>query len=150
MPSAELPPFDQDDFENEILSHLIFNQNVESEMEQMEIIVRELCAPLPPDHPARLEKLLNVLEFKEAIKLYLILPAGSVTSKDLSPRSKLQPFILDFIEDARDLLKMTRDQIFDTVLSHKSAETAKEFEEALQLELENKVKESQLQGQEDC
>ena len=56
-------------------------------MEQMEMIVRELCEPLPVDHPLRLEKLLNVLEFKEAIKLYLILPEGAVTSKDLSPRS---------------------------------------------------------------
>ena len=108
-PSAVLPPFDMDDLmDNQILHYLIFNNEEKSDKKRMETIVREFCPPLPSDHPTRIEKLLNVMTYKEALKLYLILPRGAMTSQDLTARSKLRPFIVDFIEDAFDKLKMSR------------------------------------------
>lgn len=108
-PGAVLPPFIMDDLnDNQILYYLIFNNDEKSDKNRMEAIVREFCPPLPSDHPTRIEKLLNVMTYKEALKLYLILPRGAITSQDLTARSKLRPFILDFVEDAFDLLRMSR------------------------------------------
>ena len=80
-PSAVLPHFDMDDLmENEILRYLIFDDSKKSEKTLMEMIVREFCPPLSSEHPARIEKLLNKMNFKEAVQLYLILPVGTITS----------------------------------------------------------------------
>ena len=118
-PSALLPHFDMEDLmENEILQYLIFDDSVKSEKNRMEMIVREFCPPLSNKNPARIEKLLNVMNFKEAMKLYIILPAGLMTSEDLSSHSKIKPFILDFIEDARDLIKMEKKDILQILLEH--------------------------------
>ena len=78
--------------------------------------MRGFCPAVPKDHPSRLEKLLNILDMNSAIKLLIILPKGSLTSEDLSSHSKLKPFILDFIDDARELLDMSSSEILDILL----------------------------------
>ena len=69
----------------------------------MEIIVREFCQVSSSSDPMRIEKLLNILEYVEALKLVLALPEGTLVSGDLSPRSNIKPYILDFINDERQL-----------------------------------------------
>ena len=107
----------------------------------MKVIVSEFCPPLTKDHPARLEKLLNILNMDDAIRLYMVLPKGSLTSEDLSARSQLKPFILDFIEDAREILRMTAGEILDFLLEQleKSSDMNK-LEETLQTKLEQMLK----------
>lgn len=111
---------------------------------RIEEIVREFCPPLPPNHPARLEKLLNVLSYQNAVKLYLVLPPMALSSEDLTPRSKLKPFVLDFIDDARKMLQMPRQEIFDTLMSlgqiDKRETNLASFEDKLQGILEQNLK----------
>ena len=130
-PSADLAPFEMDDLlDNEILHYLIFNyQSSQSDLKSMEAIVREFCKPLPENHPTRVEKILNVMRYKEALKLYLILPRGCLSSQDLSSRSKLRPYILDFIDDAIDKLNMPKEDIMDCLL--RFGETLSKANEAL-------------------
>ena len=44
---------------------------------------------------------MNILSLKDAIKLYMIQKEGALNSSDLTSRSKVKPFMLDFIENAR-------------------------------------------------
>lgn len=115
-PQAEMPPFEAEDLENEILHYVIFSRNVESNMQRMEMIVREICPPLESDHPKRIESLLNIMNFPEALKLYMVLPVRSLTARDTSPKSLLKPYLIDFIDDARDLLKMKTPDIHKTLV----------------------------------
>ena len=134
----------EDLMENEILQYLIFDDSGKSEKNRMEMIVREFCPPLSNKNPARIEKLLNVMNFKEPMKLYIILPAGLLTSEDLSSHSKMKPFILDFVEDARDLIKMEKKDILEILLEHlvigHTKEAAVESESALLKILETNIK----------
>ena len=83
-------------------------------MKRMETIVRNFCPPLNSDHPRRIEKLLNILNLKDALKLYMILPKGTINTSDLSKRSQIKPFLLDFIEDARGaMLKKENKEILE-------------------------------------
>ena len=99
---------------------------------------------MPSDHPARIEKLLNVLNFKEAIKLYMILPQGTLISEDLSSRSKLKPFMIVFIEDTRDLLLMSKSDILQVLLTQGETNLRVNdlaiLEETLLKTLEEKIK----------
>ena len=110
----------------------------------MERIVRQFCPKLPSDHPGRVEKLLNNLNLDDALKLYMILPSGILRSTDLSSRSKLKPYMLDFIEDARaPPIRMPNDEILSVVL--RVINSYHNWEEKLQIELEKELAQKQLE-----
>ena len=52
--------------------------------------------------------------------------------------------MLDFIEDARDVLQMEKTQIFDTILHHSQAATEADFEDSLQMTLEQQIKDKKV------
>ena len=53
----------------------------------------------------RLDKLLSILDYNEQIKLILTLPVVGIKleSSDLSRHSKVEPFLIEFVNDALDL-----------------------------------------------
>ena len=69
-----MPPFDEKDLD--ILRYVYFDRDISREnmadRKRLETIVRKFCPKLPSDHPKRIEKLLNILDLKDALKLYMI------------------------------------------------------------------------------
>lgn len=139
---SELPQLGSTDLNvGGLLHFLILDSQRKSDQQKMEQIVRSFCPILPDDSPLRYEKLLNVLDFQEAIKLYLVLPWGTLTSQDLSPHSKLRPFVLDFVEDARESLRMSeRDILQKLVEKRHMVDDDHEFESKLQQDFESCLK----------
>ena len=81
----------------------------------MEILVREFCRPMSGADPMRIEKLLDILDFNESLKLLMSMPNSSlVLANNLSEHSKIQTFVIDFINDARDVI-IPETRIFDVL-----------------------------------
>ena len=107
-PSAILEPFDARDLESGLLKYVyVDNKEEVTDMERMETIVKNLCDKLSASDPRRIEKLLNILDFKDALKLYMLLPhpyieGKTMTAVDVSKRAKITPYMIDWIRTARD------------------------------------------------
>ena len=71
-----MPPFDSNDLKGDILRYVYFDMNEskhnDTDKKRLETIVRKFCPKLQSDHPQRIEKLLNILDLKDALKLYMI------------------------------------------------------------------------------
>ena len=71
-----MPPFDSNDLKDDILRYVYFDRNPSKDNEvdkkRLETIVRKVCPKLSSKHPLRIEKLLNILSLKDALKLYMI------------------------------------------------------------------------------
>lgn len=66
----------------------------------------------------RIEKLLNCLEFENQLKLLLFLRQEKVAleGRDLSENSKVRPYIVDFIQDAKEL-DLPDDEVFQLLVN---------------------------------
>lgn len=111
-------------------------------MKRMETIVRNFCPKLEPEHPKRIEKLLNILSLGDALKLFMILPRGTLNSSDLSSRSQLRPYMLDFVEDMRDKpIEMENSEILAFLMEQLSRpDGVSKLEETLQRKQEERIK----------
>lgn len=126
----------------DILRYVYFDKNEQNDAKRLETIIRFYCPKLSPEHPKRIEKLLNVLDLRDAIKLFMVLPKGTLKSTDLSSRSQIRPYLIDFVDDMREKpISKENGEILAFLLDKVSTSSGvADLESTLQLELERKIK----------
>lgn len=92
--------------------------DIDSLTRKLQGVVREFCAPLTSDDPKRIENLLNCLDFDNQVKFLLAFLGTKILleGSELSETSKVRPYVIDFINDCKEL-GLASDEIYQVLLT---------------------------------
>ena len=68
---------------------------------------------VPPNDPKRLSKLFEILDGREAVRLLMKLPPNSLTSEQVSKRTKVKPQYIDYLNEVREKSFMNEEELLD-------------------------------------
>ena len=110
-PNAHLPDFETNGADLAILRHLFigdhFKERQDDPSRRYEFLieaVKEFCPKeIGENHPSRIVKLLEILDTSGGLILIMSLPHGSLSAEHISKRSQVESFVIDFVDDYREL-----------------------------------------------